>query len=132
MFEKNRWKKFWGLLLTTYIMNLYYYNAKLDRIIDGDTIDAMVDLGFDTWVHKRIRLSGINCPETRTRDLNEKAKGLQSKLYLEQLFLPTGGRFILQSLGVGKYGRCIGVLFIEGININEHLLQEGYAKPYIG
>jgi micrococcal nuclease len=119
-------------LLTTYSMDLYYYNAKLDRIIDGDTIDAMVDLGFDTWVHKRIRLSGINCPETRTRDLGEKARGLQSKLYLEQLFLPTGGRFILQSLGVGKYGRCLGNIYIDKVNINELLLKEGYAEPYKG
>ena len=59
-------------------MELYYYNAKLDRVLDGDTIDAMIDLGFDTWVHKRIRLFGINCPETRTRNLEENLSGLAS------------------------------------------------------
>ena len=49
--------------------SMYKYNAKLDRVVDGDTVDAMIDLGFDTWVHKRIRLLGIDAPETRTRDL---------------------------------------------------------------
>ena len=49
---------------------MYEYKAKLDRVIDGDTVDAMIDLGFDTWVHKRIRLEGIDAPETRTRDLD--------------------------------------------------------------
>ena len=132
MFEKNRWKKFWGLLLTTYSMELYYYNAKLERVLDGDTIDAMIDLGFSTWVHKRIRLFGINCPETRTRNLDEKAKGIESKKYLEDQFLSTGGRFVLQSLGVGKYGRCLGNIYIDKVNINELLLKEGYAEPYIG
>ena len=51
---------------------MYEYNAKLDRVVDGDTVDAMIDLGFDTWVHKRIRLEGIDAPETRTRDLDEQ------------------------------------------------------------
>lgn len=113
-------------------MKLYFYNAKLDRVIDGDTIDAMIDLGFNTWVHKRIRLAGINCPEIRTRDLDEKAKGMQSKLFLQEQLQPTGGRFILESLGVGKYGRCLGNIYIDKVNINELLLKEGHALPYIG
>ena len=93
-------------------MDKHIYSAKVVRVVDGDTADAMIDLGFDTWVHKRIRLFGINCPETRTRNLEEKAKGIESKKYQEDLFLPTGGRFILQSLGVCKYGRCLGNIYI--------------------
>ena len=58
---------------------MYKYNAKLDRVVDGDTIDAMVDLGFDIWTHKRIRLLGIDAPETRTKDLEEKERGFETK-----------------------------------------------------
>ena len=67
-------------------MVLYYYNAKLDRVVDGDTIDALVDLGFDTWKHVRIRLNGIDAYESRTRDLKEKEKGLRAKARVEELF----------------------------------------------
>ena len=64
---------------------MYVYKAKLDRVVDGDTIDAIIDLGFDITVHKRIRLAGINTPESRTRDLEEKFYGKQSKYFLEKL-----------------------------------------------
>ena len=124
-------KKFGTFKILFTSMEFYYYKAKLDRVIDGDTIDAMIDLGFDTWVHKRIRLFGINCPETRTKDLEEKAKGLRSKDFLKDLFIETGGSFVLQSLGVGKYGRCLGKIYINNININELLLKEGHALPYM-
>ena len=58
---------------------MYVYKAKLDRVVDGDTLDAIIDLGFDITVHKRIRLAGINAPESRTRDLEEKKRGLAAK-----------------------------------------------------
>ena len=103
---------------------MYEYNAKLDRVIDGDTVDAMIDLGFNTWVHKRIRLEGIDAPETRTRDLDEKAQGFATKERLEGLLEAAYGMFVLQSHGVGKYGRCLGTIFIEEQNINELLLAE--------
>ena len=109
---------------------MYEYNAKLDRVIDGDTIDAMIDLGFDTWVHKRIRLEGIDAPETRTRDLDEKAQGLATKERLTGLLEAADGVFVLQSHGVGKYGRCLGTIFIGQNNINELLLSEGLAEKY--
>ena len=109
---------------------MYEYNAKLDRVIDGDTVDAMIDLGFNTWVHKRIRLEGIDAPETRTRDLDEKAQGFATKERLEGLLEATSGMFVLQSHGVGKYGRCLGTIFIEEQNINELLLAEGLAEVY--
>tara|TARA_R100000664_G_C2738687_1_gene127546 strand:+ start:887 stop:1216 length:330 start_codon:yes stop_codon:yes gene_type:complete len=109
---------------------MYEYNAKLDRVIDGDTVDAMIDLGFNTWVHKRIRLEGIDAPETRTRDLDEKAQGFATKERLEGLLEAANGMFVLQSHGVGKYGRCLGTIFIEEQNINELLLAEGLAEVY--
>ena len=114
---------------TTYTV-LYQYKAKLDRIIDGDTVDAWIDLGFDTWVHKRIRLEGIDTPETRTRDLEEKRAGLAAKARLEGLLGPKDSEFILHSNDLDKYGRVLGVLWVEEKNINEVLLLEGHAEVY--
>jgi len=109
---------------------MYTYKAKLDRIIDGDTIDANIDLGFDVSVHKRIRLAGIDTPESRTRDLEEKERGLAAKSRLTELL--KDGEFILESKEVGKYGRVLGVLNIGEININKTLVEEGYAVEYWG
>ena len=110
---------------------MYSYKAKLIRVIDGDTIDAMIDLGFDTWVKKRIRLYGINTPETRTRDLEEKKAGVAAMNRLQEILDDSGHEFILQSHGVGKYGRCLGTLLIKDVNINKLLLGEGFAKEYV-
>ena len=109
---------------------MYTYKAKLDRIIDGDTVDANIDLGFDITIHKRIRLAGIDTPESRTRDLEEKKKGLASKQRLTELL--GEGDFVLESKEVGKYGRVLGTLHIEETNINETLVQEGFAVEYWG
>ena len=118
-------------------MVLYYYNAQLDRVVDGDTIDAMVDLGFTTWKHVRISLNGIDAYESRTRDLEEKAKGLKAKARVEELLALTEGKFFLYSKGVDKYGRCLGDVRIEPnihnhINLSERLLAENLAVPYYG
>ena len=109
---------------------MYEYKAKLDRVIDGDTVDAMIDLGFDTWVHKRIRLEGIDAPETRTRDLDEKAQGYVTKERLTSLLEASNGEFMVVSHGVGKYGRCLGTIMIGKENINELLISEGLAEEY--
>ena len=109
---------------------MYKYKAKLIRVIDGDTIDALIDLGFDTWIKKRIRLYGINTPETRTKDLEEKKAGIAAKDRLSELMEHCDYKFILISHGVGKYGRCLGTLFIDDTNINMLLLNEGHAKEY--
>jgi micrococcal nuclease len=109
---------------------MFVYNAKLIRVIDGDTVDAKIDLGFDVWVKKRIRLYGINTPETRTRDLEEKKAGIAAKDRLSELMEQCNYKFILQSHGVGKYGRCLGTLFIDETNINMLLLNEGHAEEY--
>jgi len=109
---------------------MYKYNAKLDRVVDGDTVDALVDLGFNTWKKVRIRMVGMNAPESRTRDLEEKARGIAAKIRLEELL--EKGTFILESQGVGKYGRCLGILFVDDININRTLINEGHATEYYG
>ena len=109
---------------------MYTYKAKLDRVVDGDTVDANIDLGFDISIHKRIRLAGIDTPETRTRDKEEKTKGLASKSRLIELLKK--GSFILESNEVGKYGRVLGTLHIDDININETLVEEGFAVEYWG
>jgi len=121
-------------------MDKYIYRAKLDRVVDGDTIDAMIDVGFDIWVKKRIRYKGIDTWESRTRDLEEKAKGLEAKARNKELLMEVSsksGYFRLKSYGVGKYGRVLGELFImdkdnNQININNKLIEEGHAYVYEG
>ena len=119
---------------------MYEYKIKLDRVIDGDTIDANIDLGFDVSVKKRIRFLGINTPESRTRDLEEKARGLAAKDRVKQLLEGTN-TITLKSHGVGKYGRCLGELLIDVVDgqekltlesINELLIKEGHAVEYHG
>ena len=116
---------------------MYIYNAKLGRVVDGDTVDATVDLGFDTWKKVRIRLVGINTPESRTRDLEEKKLGLAAKKRLHEILIKdskTPGIFKLKSHGVGKYGRCLGELFVEGLkeSVNKTLISEGHGVEYFG
>jgi len=114
---------------------MYTYNAKVDRVVDGDTVDALVDLGFDTWKKVRIRLHGIDAWESRTRDLEEKARGLAAKDRLaEVLELENEGKFILVSHGVGKYGRCLGEIFLteNSDSVNNLLISEGHATEYYG
>ena len=109
---------------------MYKYNAKLDRVVDGDTVDALVDLGFDTWKKVRIRLMGIDAWESRTRDLEEKEKGIAAKNRVIEILKQGDNKFILKSHGVGKYGRCLGEIIVEGVNINNQLINEGHAKKY--
>ena len=114
---------------------MFEYKAKLLRIVDGDTIDALVDLGFDTWKKVRIRMMGMNAPESRTRDLEEKKRGLAAKDRLgEILSLENENFFILKSHGVGKYGRCLGEIFVEEskISVNQTMINEGHAVEYFG
>ena len=109
---------------------MYTYNAKCTRVVDGDTVDALVDLGFNTWKKVRIRMHGMNAPESRTRDLDEKARGIASKIRLEEIL--ESGQFTLQSMGVGKFGRCLGILYVDGSNVNQMLITEGHATEYYG
>lgn len=112
------------------IKDKYLYEAELIRVIDGDTIDAWIDLGFNITVRRRIRLWGINAPETRTLDLEEKAEGKIAKARLEEMLNLNRGSFLIKSIGVDKYGRCLGELYIKEINLNKQLLAEGLVKVY--
>ena len=119
---------------------MYTYNIELLRVVDGDTIDAKIDLGFDVSVKKRVRFLGVNTPESRTRDLEEKARGLAAKDRVRQLLEGTN-KIQLSSHGVGKYGRCLGELYIDVVDgkekmtlesVNELLIKEGHAVKYDG
>jgi len=109
----------------------FVYRATLDRIVDGDTFDCILDLGFDVKLHKqRVRLAGIDTPESRTRNLAEKALGLKAKERLQELCT---GQFKVKSLGKGKYGRILGIPYTEdGEDICAKLIEEGLAAPYWG
>ena len=109
---------------------MYKYKAKLVRVIDGDTIEAMVDLGFNVWVKQTIRLHGVDAPEIRTKNIEEKARGVGARARLLEIIADGGDKFLLTSHGIGKYGRCIGTLYIDDENINDLLLSEGLAESY--
>ena len=123
---------------------MFEYNVKITRVIDGDTVDGMVDLGFSVYRKIRIRLYGINTPESRTRDLEEKARGLKAKERLMEILEANGNEVILKSHGIGKFGRCLGELFCFNCNesewddefikqsINNQLVEEGHAVRYFG
>ena len=111
----------------------YIYKICVTRVVDGDTIDAEIDLGFDIKIFKRIRLHGIDAPETRTRDKAEKAAGFKAKAYLEGVVKDNNNILYLHSMDKGKYGRCIGILFapdFQDESINDALVNEGHAKLY--
>ena len=109
----------------------FVYQAELDRVVDGDTVDVVLDLGFDVKLHKqRVRLHGIDTPESRTRNLVEKKLGLAAKERLKELCV---GKFKVKSLGKGKYGRILGIPYTEtGEDICQKLIDEGHAVKYHG
>ena len=110
--------------------DLYNYQCTLLRVVDGDTLDAMIELGFDVKVKKRIRLMGIDTWESRTRDLAEKKKGLIAKQFTKD-FLKEGS-FTVRSHGLGKFGRLLGSIFVKGSCLNEELIKQGHAYAYFG
>ncbi len=121
-------------------MEKYIYRAKLDRVVDGDTVDALIDVGFDIWFKKRIRFKGVDTWESRTRNLEEKALGLKAKARTKELLEKVSsksGYFRIKSYGLGKYGRVLADVFIidkdgKQWNINETLITEGHAYVYDG
>ena len=105
------------------------YSCKLDRVVDGDTCDALIDLGFDVWIKSRIRFYGVDTWESRTRDLEEKEKGLAAKAYVKDLLENSDdGKFSIISHGRGKYGRVLG----HEKSVNELLKENGHAYEYHG
>jgi len=114
---------------------MYVYKCKVTRVVDGDTVDVVLDLGFSIDYRDRVRLMGIDTPESRTRNLKEKALGLASKARLKQLCAEYKGDLILRTSkdGKGKFGRILGSLFsIDGFDLNDQLIEEGYARDYYG
>ena len=108
---------------------MYEYSAKCIRVVDGDTIDCEIDLGFDVFIRERVRFAGINAPESRTRDLEEKSRGLAAKARVVEL-LGEGEKFTLKTEydRLGKYGRVIGTIILEnGESLNNMLVLEGHA-----
>jgi micrococcal nuclease len=97
------------------------YEAQLIKVLDGDTIDCYIDLGFNLKVKKRIRYMGIDTWESRTRDLDEKKKGLAAKARNKELL--ESGRFKLKSFGTGKFGRVLGEIFVSPEYVGEHITE---------
>lgn len=115
---------------------MYEYRAKILRWVDGDTVDVDIDLGFGVWMRKqRVRLYGVNTPESRTRDLEEKKLGLAAKEYVKGL-APVGSSVVIKTTKgkeTGKYGRILGTVMIdEETSVNQLLVENGHAKEYFG
>ena len=110
-----------------------YRVNKVTKVVDGDTIDVIIDLGFDIMYKSRVRLFGIDTPESRTRDKVEKKYGLLSKAYLKEQL--KSGKIVIKThkdRETGKFGRILGELFVDGININKKMCQVGHAVEYNG
>ncbi len=107
----------------------FEYNGTLVKVLDGDTIDCFIDLGFDLKIKKRIRYMGIDTWESRTRDAEEKVKGLAAKARNKELL--EAGKFKLKSFGTGKFGRVLGEVFVSPEYVGEHIT-ECIANPDSG
>ncbi len=116
---------------------MYYYKVEILRVVDGDTVDVRLDLGFNVWHKCRVRMVGINAPESRTRDLEEKARGLAAKEWLKLMLHDEMYDIQMQSEGTGKYGRVLGIFYKDmgkkkPSNINEEMVKQGHAVGYDG
>jgi micrococcal nuclease len=116
---------------------MYEYRVKkLMNVIDGDTIDVDIDLGFDISLARRVRMAGIDTPESRTTDKAEKVLGLESKEYLKKMMKDAKTIVIKTQLpdSSEKYGRILGWVYIDGADksINEQMIEDGYAWGYMG
>ena len=113
-----------------------YYVRKVENVVDGDTIDVLIDLGFDILFQSRVRLAGIDTPESRTKDLAEKALGLESKEYLKKA-LKDAKSVVIKTEKMDsseKYGRILGWVYINGdtVSLNDMMINDGYAWGYLG
>ena len=113
---------------------MYEYEISVLRLVDGDTFDALIDIGFSVHKKVRIRLHGIDTPESRTRDKAEKKRGLASKAHLKDILKRNKGKIRLKSHGVGKYGRCLGEIFVPEYkhSVNNEMIIAGHAIQYDG
>ena len=111
-----------------------YRVKKVTKIVDGDTIDVTLDMGFDILYQQRVRLFGIDTPESRTRDKEEKKYGLLSKYFLKAE-LSLGKKITVKTYKgdeTGKFGRILGDIWIDGKSVNQKMCDKGYAVPYYG
>ena len=114
--------------------------VEINRVLDGDTIDVTIDLGFDLYKKERVRIAGVDTPEKRTRNLEEKALGIDATNWLKEKLESTLSGDDQLSIrtelvgGVGKYGRLLGWLYVgdENVSLNEQMITEGYAWAYDG
>jgi micrococcal nuclease len=113
---------------------MYRYRCKILRVVDGDTVDVDIDLGFGVWLHKeRVRIMGMDTPESRTRDLIEKKFGLAAKERVKEL-MPVGSTQIIITTKdkTGKFGRILGDFDIDGVMFTKIMIDSHYAVPYHG
>lgn len=116
---------------------MYEYHVKnLSKVVDGDTIDVDIDLGFDISFSSRVRLAGIDTPESRTADKAEKALGLEAKEYLKYK-LKDAKSIVIKTEKMDsseKYGRILGWIFVDGqeVSVNQQMINDGYAWGYLG
>jgi micrococcal nuclease len=113
-----------------------YYVRKVENVVDGDTIDVLIDLGFDILFQSRVRLAGIDTPESRTKDLKEKALGLESKEYLKKA-LKDAKSVVIKTEKMNsteKFGRILGWIYVNGDteSVNDKMINDGYAWGYLG
>jgi micrococcal nuclease len=113
-----------------------YYVKEITKIVDGDTVDVVIDLGFDISFTTRVRLAGIDTPESRTKDLAEKALGLESKAYLASI-LEGAENIVIKTEKINsteKFGRVLGWLYVNGEidSVNSEMINKGYAWKYLG
>ena len=114
--------------------------TQIDKVLDGDTIDVTIDLGFDLYKKERVRIAGVDTPEKRTRDLEEKKLGIDATEWLKEKLDSTiagDDELIIRTElvgGVGKYGRLLGWLYVGdgNVSLNEQMIEEGYAWAYDG
>lgn len=112
---------------------MYEYKCGVTRIVDGDTVDCEIDLGFDITYKSRVRLYGIDTPESRTRDLDEKARGKLAAKFLSDAILHASTLAIQTKLDKkGKFGRVLGVIVADGVDLNQALIDNHLAVAYTG
>jgi len=113
---------------------MYEYSCKVERVVDGDTVDVVLNLGFDIMYKSRVRLYGIDTPESRTRNLDEKARGKMAGAFLKNK-IDTGEKIVIQTKlkdSRGKFGRVLGNIIVDGININQLMIDNYHAAAYFG
>ena len=113
---------------------MYEYSCKVERVVDGDTVDVMLDLGFDILYNCRVRLFGIDTPESRTRNLDEKARGKMASAFLKEA-IDNGTKVVIQTKlkdSRGKFGRVLGNVVVDGKNINQSMIENYHAAAYFG